>query len=65
MKSCVLSVVHLELESTLDHLIQRRFFGPPGLVVDFVCSRRGRNRLAHDRFLLLFWKRAAPRQLQE
>jgi hypothetical protein len=37
----------------LDHLIQRRFFGPPSFVVDLVCSRRARHRLAHDRFLLL------------
>src|ERR1700674_2899307 len=34
-----------------DHLIQRRFFGAAAFVVDLVSSRRGRNRLAHDRFL--------------
>src|SRR4051794_30828926 len=37
-----------------DHLIQRRFFRAPTFVVGLVCSRRGRKRLAHDRFLLLF-----------
>ena len=37
-----------------DHLIQRRFFGAPVFVVDLVSSRRERNRLAHDLFLLLF-----------
>jgi len=42
------------LQVFLDHLIQRRFFGTPAFVVDFVCSRRGRKHLAHDRFLLLF-----------
>src|SRR3954453_12644932 len=36
-----------------DHLIQRRFFRAPTFVVGLVCSRRGRKRLAHDRFLLL------------